>query len=442
MHKFIVWVFLGLYLAAAPAIAADRSEDLAAFRTQFFEKDKSYSATARAEADALLRSLEQEADALSDAAYELKLAEIVAKADNGHTLFFSGLWRLKFNRIPIKIVIFENRLYIAGADELHSNLVEVTHVNGTIWPDVRRELGRYQGGLDQWKAEFLRFFLESPQIMHASGLSDSADALSLSGVRADGAPFEATIKGQRLPADYEDFSLYIPPSRLIELVENDKETPIDEWPLFLRGHADLYRFEWLRDGIAYIQFKGNAGESRGINASRFSENVIAELQKHSPRNVILDQRFNSGGDLNTTRDLMQALPTLTAADGKIYVVTSGKTFSAGISSIGYLKQAGGDRVIIVGEPVGDRLEFWAEGPVVELTQSRAAILYATERHNYMTGCPEDDCHGSIKRNPIRVKSLAPEYLTPMTYEDFLAGRDPAMDKIMSLIAAADWRASF
>ncbi len=58
------------------------------------------------------------------------------------------------------------------------------------------------------------------------------------------------------------------------------------------------------------------------------------------------------------------------------------------------------------------------------------MLYADERHNYMTGCPEEDCHGSIRDHPIRVRSLQPDIAAPLGFADFLAGRDPAMEAIL------------
>ena len=66
--------------------------------------------------------------------------------------------------------------------------------------------------------------------------------------------------------------------------------------------------------------------------------------------------------------------------------------------MGYLKQSAGESVVIVGEPVGDRLEFYAEGDLVCLSNSGVIMLMVTERHNYLTGCQEEGCHGSIKRN--------------------------------------------
>jgi len=128
-----------------------------------------------------------------------------------------------------------------------------------------------------------------------------------------------------------------------------------------------------------------------------------------------------------------------ACDRLIYFGTNeslpaGRTFSAAISSLGYLKQAAGDRLTIVGEPIGDRLEFWAEGNVMELPGLGAVVLYATERHNYMTGCPEPDCHAAIREHPIRVRSLQPDLPVSLTWADFSAGRDPAMAAILQDIA--------
>jgi hypothetical protein len=150
--------------------------------------------------------------------------------------------------------------------------------------------------------------------------------------------------------------------------------------------------------------------------------------------LIVDLRFDGGGDLNTTRPLFEALPGMVPGDGRIFALTSGWTFSAGISSLGYMKAAGGAKVTIVGESIGDRLEFWAEGDIMELPVSKATLLYATERHNYMTGCPESDCHGSIRWHPIRVPTLEPDIRTPLTHQEYREGRDPALEAVREELA--------
>jgi hypothetical protein len=146
-------------------------------------------------------------------------------------------------------------------------------------------------------------------------------------------------------------------------------------------------------------------------------------------------RANGGGDLNTTRDFMQALPGL--VPGRIFALTSPWTFSAAISSVGYLKQAAGARLTIVGEMVGDRLEFWAEGGPVFLPATGASANVSTERHDYRTGCrPYRDCHGSVVRHPISVASLAPDIDAPLTFAAYVAGRDPAMEAVAAALLRA------
>jgi hypothetical protein len=142
--------------------------------------------------------------------------------------------------------------------------------------------------------------------------------------------------------------------------------------------------------------------------------------------------MNGGGDLNTTRDFMESLPSL--VPGRIFALTSPWTFSAAISSIGYLEQTAPDRVTIVGEGVGDRLNFFSEGDIVTLPNSQAMLLNATERHDYQTGCRGfSDCHGPVRRNPISTPTLAPDIAAPWTIDAYRAGRDPAMEAVATAL---------
>jgi hypothetical protein len=94
-------------------------------------------------------------------------------------------------------------------------------------------------------------------------------------------------------------------------------------------------------------------------------------------------------------------------------------------------------VILVGEPVGDRLRFWAEGRLATLEHSGVVLLPATERHDYLTGCkPFDDCHGNVVRHPIAVPSLDPDIAAPWTFEAWASGRDPALEAVEIAVGGA------
>ena len=82
----------------------------------------------------------------------------------------------------------------------------------------------------------------------------------------------------------------------------------------------------------------------------FLNEMLETIKRDHPMNVVVDMRLNGGGDLNKARDFMKALPGL--VPGRVFVLTSAWTFSAAISSVGYLKQAAPSKVSIVGEEVG------------------------------------------------------------------------------------------
>jgi hypothetical protein len=169
-------------------------------------------------------------------------------------------------------------------------------------------------------------------------------------------------------------------------------------------------------------------DAPGQTMAAVLDSVRAEVAAAGPQHFVLDMRFNGGGDLNLTRRFMQELPGL--VPGRIFVLTSPRTFSAGISSVGYLVQAAPDRVTIVGEPAGDRLVFFAESRVRDLPGTGTGVLFSRERHDYEGGCAAfTDCHGPVRRNPIRVRSLDPQVQVPWTLAAFRAGFDPAMDAV-------------
>ena len=84
---------------AAAATPEARHADIAVFRDQFLAADRSYAPAARTEAERRLAALDGQADAVSQAYFELELARIVALADNGHTNFFPGPRSRRYNRI-------------------------------------------------------------------------------------------------------------------------------------------------------------------------------------------------------------------------------------------------------------------------------------------------------------------------------------------------------
>jgi hypothetical protein len=421
--KQIPLILASLALPASTVSAAPGPADVAAMRS-YVERNLAYTPSGRAEA--LRRITLLPGLARTPARFELEVAHIAALADNGHSALLPPQWTARYRRSPVHLGLFADGLYIVSAPADRAQLVgrPVLRVNGRDWREIRTAYARYQGGLPSFRDQFVTLFMELPALLAAAGFGSDPGQVTYT-VRSRAGRAERVVVPAAL-SPYEGDAVFTGRPALFDAAAM---LPQERVPLYLRAPERIYRLAFPEglDG-AFVQLKA----VRGPGIAQFLESTLETLRRRRPRVIVVDLRFNIGGDLNIARDFMQALPAL--AQDRVYAITSGRTFSAAISSLGYLKQAAGDRLTIVGEPIGDRLEFWAEGDIMQLPGLGAMILYANERHNYMTGCPERDCHGSIREHPIRVRSLQPDIPVALTWADFQAGRDPAMVAIARDIA--------
>ena len=444
MRRTVLLALLGAMAVVAPRAAAQstltpaegRRGDLAVFREQFFSVDQSYSPGARAEAERQLAQLEQAAGELTPARFELELARIVALADNGHTNSPAARRSRRYARVPVRFVPFGTDFYVLRADSANADLLGARLLGIDRHPiaDVRQAAHALWGGTPGYRDRQVPFLLESPDQLLALGLAASGGKATYGFALRDGRRIEREIVADPANPTRERHGtvrwLYFGP------LASDR----GDWRML--GSPDLpwafhepdQPFRWRHApelGAILVQLRANR-DSEGHSIATFLGEVTEAIRKSPPQHAILDLRGNGGGDLNTTRDFVQGLPGL--VPGRIFVLTSPWTFSAAISTTGYLKQAGGPRVTIVGEMVGDRLEFWAEGGWVQLPYSEAAMSIAVERHDYRTGCqPYKDCHAPLVRHPIRVPTLAPDIEAPLTIDAFMANRDPGMDAVAAAL---------
>jgi hypothetical protein len=415
-----------------------RRSDIATFRERYLSADRSYSAEARAEAARRLAVLEAEVERITQVQFELEIARIVALADNGHSIFFPGRRSSRYNRIvSVRFSPFGEDFYVLraspeNADLLGAQLIAIEDRPATEVRDVARTL---QGGLISWRDRFVNYVLESPEQLHALGLIARNDGAAYRFRLANGEEVERSFIAQ--PADPNWLRANADRWLYPALMEGEREhrrallTPAQA-PWALQDPEDPFR--WRRapeiEALVIDLRRNDDVENRPIG--RALRQFEAAIAAERPRNLVLDMRMNGGGDLTTTRTFMRSLPR--RVPGRIFVLTSPWTFSAAISSIGYLEQEAPERVIIVGEAVGDRLNFFSEGDIVTLPNARAEMLNATERHDYATGCRSfGDCHGNVRRNPIAVATLAPDIAAPWTIEAYRAGRDPAMDAVAAAL---------
>ena len=148
-------------------------------------------------------------------------------------------------------------------------------------------------------------------------------------------------------------------------------------PLSLRDFNSTFRRAWIDHGCTlFIQLKA-VGDVDKQHIGDFLSATTDEMRAHPPCNIILDLRFNTGGDYTKAARFASHLPDFVPLSGRIYLLTGPQTFSAAITTTTFVKQAAGSRAIILGEPVGDRLTFYGEGNAGCLPHEDLCLRYAT-----------------------------------------------------------------
>lgn len=413
--------------------AAGRGAD-AAYFAAYPDLDRSYPPAARKEARRLAERLAAEAPRLSREQFVLRVAEIAALADNAHTApDIVAFWK-DTPRLPLRAYLFSDGLRVLRAKGPVEDLVgaRIDAVDGRTVDELFRALARYHAGPDARRRHLLTAVLESPALLEAAGLARERRALTLSGVLADGTPFERRIEAEeRGPAApiANTCRLLFPPAAGTTPEGMTAALPLPARPASLADGTRLFTRATLADGALYVALgHNNDGDEEKI--APFLESVLAEIDRSRPSALVVDLRFDRGGDYTKTWAFAKALPARMPPGGRLWLLTSPWTFSAAITTAAALVEAGEGRVRIVGEPVGDRLEFWAEGGMMPLPNTRLQVYYAAGKHDYRRPCDDvDACFWLNALFPVRVDSLEPHVRAPWSFEDYRAGHDPALEVV-------------
>lgn len=420
-----------MHAAGAVAQTTPRQESLAIMRAIVTSDEKSFTEASRAQALVLLDSVAARSGSLSDLAFELQLSRVVALADNGHSLLSPRSRINRTNRVGVRLLPLSDGMLVVHATRDHADLLGTTliSIGGVPVERLLAENRALYGGTAAFRDTYAPYLLESPEQLHALGLVGSAPEAEYRFRRPDGTVVSRTLRGD---AAGKAGARSVGEAFLADQGRPGWRTLVRQPPWALQEPRVTFRrtTAW-RPGVFVFQMRQNH-DAPGQAIAAVLDSVRAEIAAARPQHVVLDMRFNGGGDLNLTRGFMQELPAL--VPGRIFVLTGPLTFSAGISSIGYLTQAAPDRVTIVGEPAGDRLVFFAESRERVLPGLDTGVWVSRERHDYEGGCAAfSDCHRPVVRNPIRVPSLEPQVRVPWTAAALRAGRDPAMEAVQALL---------
>lgn len=427
---------------AATSAAERNGQDLDYLR-QFPEIDRSFTAETRAAFVHGLDELKARAAGLDRVQLTMEVARLVAVANNGHTNVITRLDDSAFKSVPVRLGVFADGLFVVKTAGENRDLLgaQILTVNGRESDALIASLGPFIGGPTALLRAHAPRLIVSPELLHAAGLGDSPDRANFRFRLADGSEIDRTLTA----VDHANAKVdaYWPVRDLSPVppdMDNADWTHVlgepDAAPLYLSRADQNYWHAFIEGGkLLYLQI--NRMQDQGAEPlGEYLSRVLEEIRRTGVKHVAVDLRFNRGGNYLLAADFARSLPETLPADGRVFILTGGNTFSAAISIVSRLKYFSGGRGVQLGEPMGDRGQMWGEGDIAILPNSKIAVRYATGYHDWEKGCRLEQITYCFLPNYIY--GAAPGPLDPQVevrpaFGDYAAGRDPVMEEVLKLL---------
>lgn len=397
--------------------------------------DRSYSTEARAQAQRRIAELADLKTVVPRPNFRVALMQIAALADNGHTRVDSDSGPME---LPVRVASFSDGIYVLHATKPYADLLggKLVSIDGHPIDEVMARLEQLRGGTPQWRMLWAEVYMGWQDVLVGAGIAPNMEHSTWTVTSPSGMSVTRTLTPYTPSEDEPDiFVNRIYSAEPLKELGSDwvAYQPDRPLPITLSDFDTTFRRVRLPHScIMLIQFRSNDDEGDN-HIKDFEAATKADMQVNKPCQLIFDNRFNPGGNLTTTIFFAKDLPDLISPRGHIYLLTSGMTFSAGITTTALIKHSGGNRVTILGEPVGDRLAFFAEGRRGCLPNYPLCLHYETGKHDYGNSCTNvDTCFWLNWLLPLRVKTLQPDETITMTFEDWRQGRDPVFERAMAL----------
>jgi hypothetical protein len=375
-----------------------------------------------------LASLLLRAPGMSDAEVSLEVMRLTAGAGVAHNRAVVP-FSIDLHRLPLEFHWYADGLAVIAASPAYSPALgaRVLRIGSmapeqmlaAITPWVAHE---NDPGLRQFCTEEMR----SLDLLRAAGVVQTNASVDLTLARPGKEPFILTVQASGDDKGMKSFA--------------------DWWGLpdkiLSRRHPDsAYWYEYLEPQQAiYIQYNQCASDPH-LPFRRFAAELFGFIDSHNVSSVVLDLRFNGGGDAGVLDPLKEGLHQRAGLANHVYLLIGPGTFSAAKDETLLLRQglrtypglavlrapafsqaelaAPPTGALLVGEPPGEKLNQYGNVRSVRLPHSGISVAYSTRFLQWVKD-----------GNPL---VLPPDLPAPLTLSDAIAGRDVALEAALDRI---------
>ena len=368
--------------------------------------------------DAKVKELDAAIPRLGDGAIVLSMMKLMVSLQDGHSAIWDvGEHPLFRAALPLRFFWFEEGLFVTAVDPKYRDLLgaEVLRVDGRPAKTVLEALDPFENrdrGNPQVAKTRAPYVLRKVALLHAAGLAERPDRATFTVRDRSGATREVTVDSDS--REPEIWNTLPAPKSWITYAST-----LSPVPLYLRHMDQAQWFEYLPDQKAvYFQFNGVRNDP-GESLSAFTQRLIAFIDGNAVDRLIIDMRWNNGGNTGLGHPLLLAIIGNQKVNrpGKLFVILGRRTYSAAQNMSTYFERY--TNATFVGEPTGSSPNF--VGEEVALTLPYSKVMGNVSHLFWQSSWPQDQ----------RIW-LAPQIYVPPTAADFLAGRDAALAAIWAL----------
>jgi C-terminal processing protease CtpA/Prc len=351
-----------------------------------------------------LRQLEEQLPRLSEAEVEIELRRLLSDVGDSHTDLMPRMEQV----YPLRFTRFQEGMFLRQADTAYAEMVgmELTAVDGTPLTEVRRRIAEIvpnENEMQLWIK--VSMYLSLPYYLKALGIVEGETA---SFALRDGEGNRHVMKVRAITRSAGiDWHRYLGGELPIP------QDPADI-PLYMKGQGTVYRMEYREsERLLYIQYN-SCREMEDYPFETFTEDVVQRIESVPVEKLVVDLRFNGGGDSRVFRPLLQELERdyKGGRDYDLFAVIGRDTYSSAILNAVDLKKKAG--AVLVGEPTAGKPNHYGEIKRLELPYSGLQLSYSTK---YFDIIDED------------INTLVPDLQAVWSFRDFSEWKDGAMEVI-------------
>jgi len=368
----------------------DWVKDLEVLATELPKRHKNaFHAVTKPRFDRAVAALRSQLAGLNDDQVLAGLMRLVAMIGDGHTI----LTRPHINYLQLSLYWFADGIYVLAAPRGHAWAVgrKLTRLGDVSIDDAIVRLTPLVPHDNAMQLrQLMPNFLIDATLLHGAGLSQHANRAVYTLAAADGKTRQLVVAlGQRVQAP----------------------VPTAPPPLYrTRRRAYYWRTYLAKDKTMYVQYN-QCADAPNLSFAAFTKGLLQALDKLRPQRLVIDLRFNGGGNSALFDPLLAGLarrPWMTKR-GKLFAIIGRATFSSAVLNTMALKRQLG--AILVGEPSGGKPSHYGEVKHVRLPSSGYTVGYATKLFRFAGA-----------DGP----SIVPDVKVTLTHAAFAAGKDPAL----------------